>query len=46
MVFLRMLVLLVVMEDDEIIERGDQDTLMAENRFYTDLYHSQFEIVT
>lgn len=45
MVFLRMLVLLVVMEDDEIIERGDQDTLMAENRFYTDLYHSQFETV-
>lgn len=45
MVFLHMLVLFVVTEDDEIIERGDQDTLMAENSFYTDLYHSQFETV-
>ena len=35
--------LILVMKDGDIIEQGNHDELLAKNRFYADLYNSQFE---
>lgn len=35
--------LILVVKDGDIIERGNHDTLLAENGFYASLYFSQFE---
>ena len=34
---------ILVMNQGRIIERGNHETLMAQNGFYTKLYNSQFE---
>lgn len=35
--------LILVMKDGDIIEKGDHETLLAQNGFYAELYNSQFE---
>ncbi len=34
--------LILVMQDGDIIEQGNHETLMKENGFYASLYNSQF----
>lgn len=34
--------IILVMKDGHIIEQGDHETLLAQNGFYAQLYHSQF----
>ena len=34
--------IILVMKDGNIIEKGNHETLMAMNGFYTNLYNSQF----
>jgi len=36
--------LILVMNDGDIIETGDHETLLAQGGFYADLYNSQFEL--
>ena len=35
--------IILVMKDGNIIEQGDHESLLAQNGFYANLYHSQFE---
>ena len=35
---------ILVMKDGDIIEQGSHQELLAENGFYANLYHSQFEV--
>lgn len=34
---------ILVMKDGHVIEQGNHETLLAQNGFYAELYHSQFE---
>ena len=34
---------ILVMRDGNIVEQGDHETLLAQGRFYAELYRSQFE---
>ena len=38
--------MILVMNEGDIIEQGDHNTLMARGGFYAELYNSQFEKVT
>lgn len=38
--------LILVMNDGDIIEQGNHETLMAQDGFYADLYNSQFDTIT
>ena len=35
--------IILVMKDGNIIEQGNHESLLAQNGFYANLYHSQFE---
>ena len=35
--------MILVLRDGDIVEKGDHDSLMAQNGFYAELYNSQFE---
>ena len=38
--------IILVMKDGDIIEQGNHEELMAQNKFYAELYNSQFEQVS